>query len=157
MILDRPPEGWKRPPIPCRVKLQVVLNQGGRSLINGEKLIAIEDVHFDHRPALWERRFDTATQDTVPPANDPAHIEAITIEQHDIRTHGPGGEKRITTKGSDSGNRALDRRVIAAESKHRDNMTAKARGDEPRQPRRGAGFGKRKMPKGRKFPKRTKA
>ena len=124
MILSNPPKDWKRPTMTVRVRVQVVINQAGRCKATGEGLGLAEDVHFDHRPALWERQFDTATNDTIPPANDPAHIEAITKAAHDVRTHGPGGEMRITTRGSDSGNRAKDRAVQKNTAAHAAVMAA---------------------------------
>lgn len=120
MILDRPPEGWRRPSIPDWVKaiaLAHFLALRGFSTIG--MTFAARDalrerhglrVHYDHRPAVWERKFDTETDDTIPPANDPKYIEAITPEEHDYRTHGRGGEKRVTTLGSDSHVRAKAKR-----------------------------------------------
>lgn len=155
-ILSRPPAGWKRPPIPNKVKLQVIINQEGRSTICKQKLGSIEEVHFDHRPALWERQFDTEALDgkgdTIPPANDPAYIEAITVAQHDVRTHGPGGETRITTRGSDSGNRAKDRAVIMKQANHVAAMAAKGR---PKQAKPKQKIPSRPFPQGRKFPSRS--
>lgn len=158
-ILDRPPPDWKRPAIPCKVKLQVLLNQLGRSTVDREKLGRIEGTHFDHRPALEARKFDTAAWDTVPAANDPAHIEAITVEQHDRRTNGPGGTKRITTRGSDSGERARTRNIRRTFDDHQGAMAAKAKG----KPRPKASKPKRKIPgrssfpQGRKFESRRQA
>lgn len=110
MILDHPPKEWKRPDIPDGVKAKVLLRQKGRCAVMLHKLEAGK-IHYDHRPALWERKFDTDAWDTIPPANDPQHIEALAIDAHDKRTHGPGGEKRITTAGSDSGRRAKGKRL----------------------------------------------
>ncbi|MHC2250965.1 hypothetical protein ACVILK_000657 [Bradyrhizobium embrapense] len=106
-ILDRPPAEWKRPAMPCRVKLEVLIRQGGRCAQTKEKLGSVENTQFDHRPALWEREFDTATDDTIPPANDPAFIDACTIAGHKTRTHGNGA----TTVGSDSHRRAKIKRM----------------------------------------------
>lgn len=159
MILDRPPKDWKRPSIPCKVRLQVLLNQDGRSTICKERLGRIEDTHFDHRPPLSERKFDTEAWDTIPPANDPAHIEAITVDQHDKRTNGPGGERRITTRGSDAGNRAKDRAIIAREAEHAEAMKAKTSGHKglaPKKPGRRL-QSRSSFPRGRKFPSRASA
>lgn len=110
MILDRPPKDWKRPGIPKRVKAKVMLAQGGRCKATGEKLER-RNTHFDHRPELWERKFDTEAWDTIPPANSPDDIEAITVAAHDIRTNGPGGEKRVTSAGSGAHRRAKGERL----------------------------------------------
>jgi hypothetical protein len=106
-ILDCPPKDWKRPAIPTRVKLDVVIRQEGKCRQTGDKLGTLDNTNFDHRPALWERKFDTVAGDTVPPANDPAFIEACTIAGHKVRTHGNGA----TTAGSDSHRRAKIRRI----------------------------------------------
>ncbi|UFX42145.1 hypothetical protein HAP47_0023070 [Bradyrhizobium sp. 41S5] len=149
-ILDRPPPDWKRPTTPCRVKLQVLINQGGRSKINNERLGTVDNTHFDHRPALEARKFDTERWDTIPPANDPEHIDAITLKQHDVRTNGPGGTKRITTRGSDTGERARTRNIARSHADHQDVMTAKITG----QPRPEPSKPKRKLMGRSSFPKR---
>jgi len=123
MIHDRPPKGWKRPSMPARVKLDVVIRQEGKCKQTNERLGTLDNTRFDHRPALWERHFDDMAQDTIPPANDPSYIDAVTIAGHDIRTHGPGGEKRITTLGSDSHRRAKEGRVTAAQESFRDKVS----------------------------------
>jgi hypothetical protein len=101
-ILPRPPENWKRPAMPAKVRLQVVINQEGRCKATGEKLGHISDVEFDHRPALYERQFDTEANDTVPASNDAAYIEAIRKDAHKARTARDSGrrakENRITGK-----------------------------------------------------------
>lgn len=96
-ILPSPPDGWKRRGFTEKIKLQVLLNQDGRSKVSGERLGNIADVRFDHRPPLALRQFDTEAWDTIPPENDLAYIEAITIEEHRIRTIGT----KATTAGSD--------------------------------------------------------
>lgn len=158
MILPGPPKDWKRPTMTVRVKVQVVINQAGRCKATGEGLGLAEHVQFDHRPALWERQFDTTTNDTIPPSNDAGHIEAITTAAHDKRTHGPGGEMRITTRGSDSGNRAKDRAVAMNTAVHVAVMAAKAAGTAPavsnKPKQKIAG---RPLQGGRKFPSRKPA
>lgn len=158
-ILDRPPSDWKRPAIPCKVRLQVLLNQGGRSAVDKERLGRIENTHFDHRPPLEARKFDTSAWDTIPPANDPAHIEAITVEQHDRRTNGPGGTRRVTTRGSDTGERARTRKIRRTHDDHQVAMKAKAAGrpsPKPTKPKRKIG-GRSSFPTGRKFDSRRQA
>lgn len=105
-ILDCHPKGWKRPAIPTRIKIEIIIRQDGRCKQTGDRLGTLKNTQFDHRPAIWERKFDTVANDTIPPANDPAFIEACTIEGHKIRTHGKGG----TTVGSDSHRRAKIKR-----------------------------------------------
>lgn len=106
MILDRPPKGF-RPAIPCKVKLEVLIRQEGRCAQTKERLGRVDNTNFDHRPALWERKYDTVAKDTIPQANNPDFIEACTLAGHKIRTHGTGA----TTVGSDSHRRAKIKRM----------------------------------------------
>ncbi|HWV44072.1 hypothetical protein [Pseudorhodoplanes sp.] len=144
-ILDRPHPDWKRPAIPTRVKLDVVIRQEGKCKATGEKLGTLSNTQFDHRPALWERKFDTEAWDTIPPANDPNYIEAVTIEAHDKRTNGPGGEKRITTAGSDAHRRKKDRRAAESRDEFRRNVIERECGQKrkPKGTIRSRGFAKR--------------
>ena len=126
-ILDVPPKEWKRPAIPLLVKLEVLLRQAAARGIVFTGIAAFQDQvafyerdlfgeqrrQYDHRPPLSERRFNTMTLDTIPPANDPEHIEAVSTEEHDRRTNGRGGERRVTSYGSDSHSRAKTRRLSA--------------------------------------------
>lgn len=164
-ILPCPPKDWKRPPMPIGVKLDVVLRQTpagklktlalglkGSALakiklllpavtcpVTGEPIGDWANIRFDHRPALWERSFYTMTNDTIPPSNSVADIEALSVKGHDIRTHGKGGEKRVTTVGSDSHRRAKI-----------------ARFEDPK-PKKGPNIrGRSSWPTGRKIPKRQK-
>ncbi|WP_235679056.1 hypothetical protein [Aquibium microcysteis] len=84
-------EGRRRR-IPDRIKLLAALRKMG---------LTVEQVQFDHDPALELRPINPVTGDTVPPANDPDHITMLLIKEHKTKTFGPGGEKRITTAGSD--------------------------------------------------------
>lgn len=135
-ILDCPPKDWKRPAIPTRVKIEVIIRQEGKCAQSKEKLGTLENTNFDHRPALWERKFDSAAFDTIPPANDPAFIEACTIAGHKVRTHGNGA----TTAGSDSHRRAKIKRMTEPKS------------EKPKRKIPG-----RPMPSGRKFQSRAPA
>ena len=104
-ILDTPPKDWKRPGTPpLHVQVKVLLRQLG---------LAGKIVHFDHRPPASERKFDTEAWDTIPPFFDPEHLCAIDDDAHDKLTNGPGGEKRITTAGSDTHRRKKMRKLIA--------------------------------------------
>ena len=136
MILDRPPKDWKRPAIPVRVKLDVVIRQEGRCKQTGDRLGTLKNTQFDHRPGIWERKFDTVADDTIPPANDPSFIEACTIGGHKVRTHGNGA----TSVGSDSHRRAKIKRLTEPKP------------DRPKRKLRSPPF-----QKGRGFPKREGA
>lgn len=145
MIIDLPPKEWRRPAIPDRVKRAVLERQGGKSAITGVPLEK-GDIHFDHRPQLRRRKFDTTAWDTVPPANDPAYIEAITVKEHDVRTNGRGGERRISTYGSDQHESAKDRALAKIVAAHEAKLLAKARGESHGLPRRKSAWPSRKIP-----------
>lgn len=92
----------KRKAIPDKIKLEVVLRQDGRCTHCGERLGPLTGLNFDHRPAIINRDVNEAGTDYVPPQLDPEFIEAIhEVPCHDERTAGRGGERRITTAGSD--------------------------------------------------------
>lgn len=117
-----------RPAIPARVKLQVVLNQ--RALCGcGCGAPLSEQVEFDHDPALIFREYDATTRTYTPDANDPAFIKAKLVDCHARKTFGPGGEKRITTRGSDIGEKARVRRLSRDHEEFRRRMLARATGE----------------------------
>lgn len=135
-------EEKRRKNIPVGVKLQVALKKLG---------LTIEQVEWDHTPPLALREWDPVKQDTVPPANDPDHIQILLIKDHREKTFGRGGEKRITTAGSDANKIAKVRRLTAQQEEARRRMLAKTSGEEPQEtkPRRktkwpSRPFGKRK-------------
>lgn len=117
----------KRKAIPDRVKLIAALRRMG---------LTIDDVQFDHNPALELRLINPHTGDTIPPANDPDHIDMLLIEEHKAKTFGPGGEKRITTAGSDIGNISKMRRVSADHEAFRRRMLAKDTSEEVAEPKK---------------------
>lgn len=141
-ILDRPPSDWRRPSMTLAAKVAAWERMYG-------------PVNYDHRPPLSDRKFDTDTNNTIPPANDPDFIDPISVKDHDTRTNGPGGEKRITTLSSDANNRAKTRNIrkdLAAlnarmEAKRTGNETPQRRSKIPSRP-----FPKQQRPlRGRKF------
>ena len=70
-------------------KLRVMMRQANCPLC-GKKLDALEDTQFDHEIALVNGGEDTL-----------ANLRGVHRDCHDKKTNGPGGEKRITTAGSD--------------------------------------------------------
>lgn len=105
---DRPKR--KQPPI--KLKLEVVLAQNSLCKHCGERLGKLEEIHFDHRPALINREVNAEGTDYIPPQLDPEYLHAIhKTPCHKVRTAGPGGEKRITTAGSDIHTRDKTRRL----------------------------------------------
>lgn len=132
-----PPRGWKRPPMTMQTKLQVILNQEGKCKATGHKIMDARHVRFDHRPAIWQRRYDPVTNDTVPSVNDAATIDAILKEEHHTRTFTDNGTGR-----GDLTHKAHVTKTTNREAEHRIAMALK----EPGQPRVRSG----KIP-GRKF------
>lgn len=130
----------RRKSIPDRVKLIAALRTMG---------LTIEQVQFDHNPALCFRPLNPETGDTIPPANDPNYINMITISEHKEKTFGRGGEKRITTAGSDIGENSRMKRLSAKHSEMRRRMLEKS----PDQPERKSKWPKRKM-QSQKTPRR---
>jgi hypothetical protein len=137
----------RRKAIPDRVKLLATLREMG---------LKIDEVAFDHNPALELRGWDEERRDTDPPANDPEHIELMMIREakrcsacgrevksHREKTFGRGGEKTITTKGSDIYLIAKERRRKKANAETLDLVPPKR--EKP----------KAKIPS-RPFPKRSK-
>ncbi|RWX72596.1 hypothetical protein EOA24_00510 [Mesorhizobium sp. M2A.F.Ca.ET.039.01.1.1] len=130
----------KRKAIPDRVKLIAALRRMG---------LTIEQVQFDHNPALELRPIDPETGDTIPPANSPDHIDLLLITEHKTKTFGRGGDKRITTAGSDIGNIKKLRHLTKDEEAFRRRLLAKAEGEpEPKKKSRWPSrpFGKRGRP-----------
>lgn len=113
----------RRKTIPDRVKLIAALRRMG---------LTVEQVQFDHNPALCNRPINPETGDTIPPANDPEHIQMLLVSEHKVKTFGPGGEKRITTAGSDIGNH---RKAIRLSKEH-EEMRQRLLSKEPGQPSR---------------------
>ncbi len=134
----RPP---KRKRIPDRVKLEAALARFG---------LTIDQVQFDHNPALELREWNPLTGDTIPPANDPGHIDMLTIAEHKTKTFGPGGEKRITTAGSDV-NKIHKLRRLQQSQKDFQAAVLRKGDDEETKPKRRSSF------PSRPFPKRTKS
>lgn len=83
---------------------------------------------LDHRPALTDRPYDTAAGDFIPPQNDPAFIELIGAKEHDQRTFGrkPDAAKTVTTRGSDTGERARTKDIRTSEAIHAAALASKA-------------------------------
>jgi hypothetical protein len=144
----------KRPYIPLPIRLEAALLQLGLDQKTAE---------LDHDPALELRervyvwRYDrTMLSDhggqyyTVPDANDPKYLVWRSKADHARKTNGPGGEKRITTRGGDHGDAAHLRAVTAKEAAFRQRVLAK---DELPPAIRPTTFRKRKITS-RPFPKR---
>lgn len=124
VILDRIPEGVDyRPHMGLAVKLAAVLYRLGFDVGAA--------VEWHHTPALINRPWNATTGDTVPPANDPRYIVPLAPEAHKVCTHGPGGEKRITTAGSDRHQRDKRERLAEGQAEMRRRMLAKDSAEPP--------------------------
>lgn len=112
----------RRKKIPDKVKLIAALRRFN---------LELTQVEFNHTPPLALREYDPVAKDTIPPANDPDHIEMLLIEEHRVQTFGRGGTKRITTAGSDIHAIAKVRRLTKAQEEARRRMLAKEQGEKP--------------------------
>jgi hypothetical protein len=74
-----------------------------------------DGIEWDHNPALVWRPVNRKGDDLTPAMNDPHFIRPLRKEPHKLKTFGPGGEKRITTRGSDV---AEPRRLDKISAKH---------------------------------------
>lgn len=107
-----PPSGWRKP-IPARIKLDVVIRQDGRCAVTGERLGTLAETEFDHRPPIADREYDADADDTIPPANDPAHIFATRKAPHKGLSSADATKrakaKRLRAAQDDFEDAALDR------------------------------------------------
>ncbi|ARQ95276.1 hypothetical protein [Bradyrhizobium phage BDU-MI-1] len=141
-----PPKGFRKA-IPDLVKLKVVLKQNSLCPTCSERLGKLEDVEFDHVPALQLRCWDPEAKNTIPPANDVDHIFAKHIDCHAAKTFGSKASKR----GADVTEIARTKRIARETEAFRQRMLAKGDPDaEPTPDRK-----KTRWPK-RPFPKRGK-
>lgn len=91
-----PPVGWRPRTLTIAEKLQVVVNQAGREwthyvagqLLDGPLLEPMKGggIHFDHQPAIQERRWDPELEDTIPPSCDLHFIVALNKVTHGVKT-----------------------------------------------------------------------
>lgn len=70
-------------------KLTIMVRQA-RCPLCGEKLGELAETEFDHEQALVNGG-----------ADDLDNLRAVHVDCHKVKTHGPGGERRVTTAGSD--------------------------------------------------------
>lgn len=143
----------KRKAIPQRLAIALAIRAAGgvaKDEVTGEAITWLDalagKVQIDHDPALDKRPVSHETGDTVPPANDESFLYLRRIDGHKAKTFGPGGEKRITTRGSDVGDHHRDKRVRGSHADHLTYMKTKTAGQK--RPRKGTirsrGFDKRR-------------
>lgn len=127
----------RRKAIPKATRARVALRQHGLCICGcGEKLMP--GFHIDHSPALELREWDPVANDTIPPANDEAHMFGMVPAHHQAKTSHPRGPH--TSLGSDQHAIAKVRRLANPKPAKRKRAWPKAR-DIPSRP-----FQKRKKP-----------
>lgn len=118
--------------IPLKAQLHAALYQLG---------FEPHEVELDHDPALALRERCPTTGDTIPAANDPKFLVWRPIADHRQKTFGKGGEKRVTTLGSDIHAIAKTRRLSKEHEEFRRRLLEKP----PRQERPKSRWPKRKF------------
>ena|SRR3990167_650001 len=141
----------KRPYVSLRVKLDAALLQLG---------LDPETAELHHNPPLALRGYDMLdmhAQDAAryPDPNDPRYLQWLAPADHKRRTFGPGGEKRITTAGSDIGNIAKSKRLAKKRVEFRAKALVKAGRREGENMEKKGEKPKRRIPS-RPFQKRRK-
>jgi hypothetical protein len=142
-----PPPGFRKA-IPDKLKLKVVIRQGGGCAACPEKLGKLEDTQFDHIPAVQLRCWDPEAKDTIPPSNDEEHIFAKHVDCHAAKTFGSKASKR----GADVTEIARTKRIAKETEEFRRRMLSRLIDDPASEQERPK---KRKWPS-RPFPKRDK-
>lgn len=71
------------------------------------ELLGTEQIQYDHRPTLESREVNRAGTDFIPPQNDPKFLDALSREEHALRTFGT----KATSLNSDAHSRAKIRRL----------------------------------------------
>ena len=111
----------KRKTIPLVTKFEVLIRQRGSCGCGCGEMLSGDRIEFDHDPAIELRPLNEAGDDTVPTMNSQRHIVALDRDHHKTKTHGIGGERRITTRGSDN---HTARRLARLEAKHQKHLAA---------------------------------
>lgn len=146
-----PPVGFRKA-IPVTVKLQVVLAQGAKCTACGQRLGKLDEIEFDHTPAIQLRTWDPVRKDTIPACNDPEFIEAKHIDCHAAKTTGRKGESNLTRRQGDQYEISKTRRLTEREEAFRRQMLSRG---EPEPEEESNKKPKRQWPK-RPFPKGSK-
>ena len=115
----------KRKAIPLVTKFEVLIRQRGICGCGCGEILHADRIQFDHDPAIELRPRNEAGDDTVPPMNSQRHIVALDRDHHDRKTNGPGGDRRVTTKGGDNHSARREKRLSAAQERHKKIMRQK--------------------------------
>jgi hypothetical protein len=128
-----------RPHMPHATKFEACQQQGWRCACGCGAWLLWGLTQHDHRPPLMNRDFDPVTEKFTPDANDVKFIDALTTDCHKVKTFGPGGEKRITTRGGDIGEKAHEKSTANKHTEHLKAMASKQCG-QPRVRKNTFGF-----------------
>lgn len=149
-VLPAPPKGFRKD-IPCHVKVDLVLRQGGLCRTCGEPLGASAATQYDHVPAVQLRAYDPEARDTVPASNDIEHLQAKHKDCHLAKTTGRKGESKLNALHGDVAEIARLRRLTADQEAFRRAVLTKGEPkeevDSGKKPSR---WGKRPFPSGGK-------
>jgi hypothetical protein len=127
-----PKEKGPRKTITDRVMLEALLEQADvRCPGCSQAIHSLNNTVREHTWAL-ENRPKNADGTVTPDANDTRYIRLWHAGCDKQKTHGPGGTKRITTKGSDNHTREHRENLSASEAKFREKMAAKGKPMVPR-------------------------
>lgn len=118
-MTDRPAEPRRAVPMKLQRDLALQLVADLMRKLGMVPVDVLVEFELDHTPALCLRQVDPTTGEHIPHQHDPSCLIWRTKEAHAVKTHGPGGEKRITTAGSDGHSRRKADRLAEADAEHR--------------------------------------
>lgn len=146
-VLPAPPKGFRKE-IPCHVKVDLVLRQGGLCQTCGEALGASSATQYDHVPAIQLRAYDPEAKDTIPASNDIEHLHAKHKDCHLAKTTGRKGESKLNAVHGDVAEIARLKRLTADQEAFQRRILSKG---EPKE--EGVDSGKKKSRWGKRpFP-----
>lgn len=119
-----PPKGY-RPHMPIKVKLEALLINGPVLDDEGRKVCDLNQIEWDHSPALQLRVWDEATQDTIPAANDPKHIVPLWKPLHKAKTAKRDVPEVAKTKRLAKEHEAFRSRILSRECGEKREPTGK--------------------------------
>lgn len=80
-----PPKGFRKVP-GLEVKLRALLLHGPVLDVEGDPIVDLALITWDHCPPLMQREYDQSRNDTIPAANDPEFIIPKAIPEHRKKT-----------------------------------------------------------------------
>jgi len=119
-----PPPGF-RPHMSLKVKLQSLLLHGPIFDENGNRVVCIEDLEWDHVPALQLRVWDPVAGDTIPAANDPEYIVPSAKAVHRKKTAKQDVPQIAKTRRRAKSHQAFREAVLAKEPGEKRKRTSR--------------------------------